>query len=418
MKTIWRRALAAVLATVAGLAFGNAPAAHADPSGAPAPRVLNGVGSDTTQDINNGLAAVVKDGSGNLLLGSWDATPQPSTIKPVTTTFPRPDGSGAGISALRAAKTGGTYQGVTLLNEDLQFARSSSGAAWKQGGNGAYAYVPLAVDAVSFAVSNTNSVIPINGVGKRELPLGTTIGQDSDGNGVPDLTLKNIYGYHRTDQIITLEDSAGTDYTVGAQGTGAQIVPFVPQVNSGTRKFFAAQILGSGDWVDADRADWAYTKAGSSVDVQEHDGSVLQDVPGAITPFSIASWIAQNKKASSSTYFDVYSGVSVTDRRHGADLGYVNGEAPYTGTSPSLSLNTSFPLARPVFTVVKVSDLTAIPALADVFQGGNAKAYTAKRPGSLTQLVITDFGFGDLTGGVTIGNDTYNPGDTTSYTVD
>jgi hypothetical protein len=67
----WRiGALTVAAATAVALAGGSA--AVADPTGSPTYRPINGTGSDTTQDVMNGLASVVTNG-GARVLGSYDA---------------------------------------------------------------------------------------------------------------------------------------------------------------------------------------------------------------------------------------------------------------------------------------------------------------------------------------------------------
>ncbi|MFC6357155.1 substrate-binding domain-containing protein [Luethyella okanaganae] len=388
--TKWRLgALATVAAAAVVLAGGTA--AIADPTGTPSYRTLSGVGSDTTQDLNNGLSSVITYG-GSLVAGSYDAinpttgaVHDPITTKSGGTIFDRPNGSGEGLTALKAAKSGGTLQwrGKTLSATDIQFSRSSSGATWVAGGGGAYSYIPLAEDAVSFAVHTSNTTIP------RDLTKAQLTAIYSAANGAN----------------VTIN---GTSYKVGTPGTaGVQITPFIPQSGSGTRSFWQTQLVGAGVAFGP-----AVTDTYSGGSVQEHDGSVLAALPTtAIVPFSIAQWIAQSNKA---TIQANYPGVTINDRRNGAVLGKVGGISP---TTVSNTLNTAFPIARPVFTVVKASELATNPQLTAVFKGSTASAYTVDRPGPSTALVITDFGFGSLAGGVNIGGVTYNPGDTTSFTI-
>lgn len=379
-KNTWR--LGALAALVAGaVAFGAAAPALADPTGTtpggPTTRPLAGAGSDTTQDVNNGLAEVVKVG-GVKVVASYDATGT-ATINPRTggATFGRPDGSGAGVNALKAAKTGTAYNGVVLGNNDLQFARSSSGATWVAGGT--YAYIPLALDAVSYAKGATTTV-PAN------------------------LTKADLKAIYSAADGATVALSVGS-FKVGKQTTaGAQIVPFLPQANSGTRKFWISELGVT--TVGSAVAD-SYTKAGASVSVQEHDGSVLADVPNAIAPFSAAQYIAQGN----STDLAADYSITVVNRRHGAVLGNVNGVSAVTAAGV---LNTAFPISRPVFTVVKAADLTAGSTLATVFQGTSGLAYTATNPAAGTKT-IEDFGFGDITGGAVVNGVTYTAGDTTSF---
>lgn len=389
-----RRAGILAFATAGAVALGvlgAAGAAQADPVGSPTYRTLAGVGSDTTQDLNNGLASVITSG-GSLVLGSYNATGS-ATIKTKSAgaTFNRPNGSSQGVLALKAAKTSGTYGGVTLAPTDLQFARSSSAGTWVAGG--AYSYIPLALDAVTFA-KNASGAAPSN------IPLGTVTGQDTDGDGILDLTLRNIYTRNAT---TNLETSTNVVYSVGNQASGAQIVPFKPQAGSGTLSFWTSQVGGTLGSIVSD----TYTDGSGAHSVQEHDGAVTAALTNAIVPFSIAQHLAQGNSATLATNY----GITVTDRRSGAVLGSVNGVAP----TVLGKLNTAFPISRAVYTVVQYTELSTNTALAAAFQGSTASAYNATRPGSPSNLVVTDFGFGDLRSGVTINGVTYTAGDTTSF---
>lgn len=397
-----RRAVvaAAAAAAVALGAFGAAGAANAEPVGSPTFRSLAGVGSDTTQDLYNGLSQVITNAGGTKLLGSYNATNpttgavnDPITTKSGGTTFDRPNGSSQGVSALKSAKdTTTVFRGTNLVSTDVQFACSSSAATtWIPAG--AYSYIPIALDGVTYAKS-------ASGAAPSNIPLGTSTGQDSDGDGILDLTLRNIYTRNAT---TTLENAAGTTFTVGNQASGAQIVPFKPQSGSGTLSFWTTALGGSLGSIVSD----TYTDGSGSHSVQEHDGSVTAAVTNAIMPFSIAQHIAQGN---STTIASEY-GITVADRRHGAVLGQINGVAPLV----SGALNTAFPVVRPVFTVVEYAELATNTNLRNTFQGATAAAYTATRLGDPTKLVINDFGFGDLAGGVTVNGVTYNPGDTTSF---
>lgn len=396
-----RRAVvaAAAAAAVALGAFGAAGAANAEPVGSPTFRSLAGVGSDTTQDLYNGLSQVITNAGGTKLLGSYNATNpttgavnDPITTKSGGTTFDRPNGSSQGVSALKSAKdTTTVFRGKNLVSTDVQFARSSSAASWVSGGT--YSYIPIALDGVTYA-KNAAGAAPSN------IPLGTSAGQDTDGDGILDLTLRNIYTRNAT---TTLENAANTTFTVGNQASNAQIVPFKPQSGSGTLSFWTSTMGGSLGSIVSD----SYTDGSGSHQVQEHDGAVTAAVTNAVVPFSIAQHIAQGN---SSTLLTSYN-VTVADRRDGAVLGQVNGVAPLA----SGALNTAFPVVRPVFTVVEYAELATNTTLRNTFEGATAAAYTATRLSDPSKLVIKDFGFGDLAGGVTIGATTYNPGDTTSF---
>jgi hypothetical protein len=373
-------------AATAALLLGGALGASADPinpdTGAGELRALNGSGSDTTQDLNNGLASVVEH-EGQLVLGSYDATIPAGDDNFIQSSdggpeIPRPNGSSQGVAALRAAVTNttltnarGTSSGP-LSTDDLIFSRSSSAATFVSGGT--YSYIPLALDAVTFATHSNNTTIP------------------------GDLTQADLEAIYSAADGATVSLSAGS-FTVGE---GQQIVPFIPQAGSGTRSFWLSALGLTEDTVGSAVADEYDGNL-----VQEHDGSVLADVPNAMVPFSIAQYVAQGNSADLANDY----AITVNNRINGAELGQVAGVNPIVGEE----LNTEFPIRRPVYTVVPFAELASNAALAAVFEGENGLAYTALNPVTQSSLVITDFGFGDLTGGVTIDDVTYNPGDTTSF---
>ncbi|MBE1877649.1 hypothetical protein [Myceligenerans pegani] len=372
-------------AATAALLLGGAATASADPIDpgtglVDLNRTVDAVGSDTTQDLNNGLAAVVER-NGQLIFGSWDAigsaTIQTRSGGPV---FDRPNGSGSGFNALGAAWTSGLWNGVQLSPADIQVSRSSS-APSSIDPNGTYSYVPLAVDAVTYAVAGDNTTVP------RDLTEAQLIDIYSSDNG----------------DTVTID---GTVYTVGIEGSGADIVPFIPQAGSGTRSFWLSTAL------DGVPVGTAVSDTYSGGSVQEHDGAVLAAVENAIAPYSIAQYIAQGNSAQLETLYPV----TVNDRRNGAELATVNGVEPLADGV----LNTEFPLARPVFTVVPHAAIVAGSDVEYLFSGAAGAVYNAaSTAGTFT---IEDFGFGSLinrgTGvnGVQIADlGFYEAGDTESY---
>ena len=406
MNKITKSGIAAAVAFGAAAALLVAPAAQADPrdpsSGSyTLNRALNGTGSDTTQDVVNGLAAVVVDANDDLLIGSWDATipaGQGSFIVTHTggTSIPRPNGSTEGYNALKAAINNQSLtnprgtSSANLDDTDLQFARSSSGPRVPSS-SGVLSYVPLAVDAVTYAVHEDNTTLP------------------------RDLTLADLQAIYHASNGASVTLSNSQTYTVGLPGTGADIVPFRPQAGSGTRSFWDSTIGGTIGSAVSD----SYTSGGVTVSVQEHDGKVLEDVPNAIVPFSIAQYLAQTKVAANPSYYSgTYAGVTVTERRHGAELAEINGVAPIS----SGVLNTAFPVKRPVFNIIEHAAISTNSDLAFAFVDDPATTtvvegavYSATRPGTST-LVIEDFGFGSLgTSGVTINGTLYKAGDAENH---
>ncbi|GAA3869685.1 Ig-like domain repeat protein [Streptomyces lannensis] len=243
-------ALVAAAVVAGGLAL--AAPASADPAPAGTFRKLVGVGSDTTQDVLNALAgdasgyAPVKAPSG-AGIASYDAV-EPgtgSTTSSIRTrsggpSFLRPNGSGNGRIALTMALTGDKWPNSTgtTIKGQVDFARSSGGPSTS---GTALTYIPFARDAVGVAVK---------------------------GSALHKLSVDQLHDIY-----------AGTLTVV----EGQTVHPKIPQSGSGTRKFFLSAI-GLSD----------STIAPTIPTVQENqaDDAVTED--GALVPFSVGSWIAQN----------------------------------------------------------------------------------------------------------------------------
>ncbi|MBK3580202.1 substrate-binding domain-containing protein [Streptomyces sp. MBT65] len=223
---------AGVGAVALGLGALAAPA-YADPSSATDYRQLAGVGSDTTQDVVNALGDAITNSSGKVI-ASWNATGS-STITTKSTgtcTINRPDGSGAGITALNAAIDGSTGC--------VDFARSSRGP--NNTTTTDLTFIPYAKDAVSWV--------------------------KQDGSALPDtLTTAQLKAIYEC-TLTTLN--------------GVTLTPILPQSASGTRAFFLSSI--------------GVTTPGSCVTsnstIQENDGSAI-DSAGDIFPYSVAQYTAQ-----------------------------------------------------------------------------------------------------------------------------
>lgn len=241
--------------------------AGADPSGTPTYRDLAGTGSDTTQDVMNGLSNDVLVG-GNKVIGSYDAsgTPQITTKDPaggVNCTMNRPSGSGNGVNALIASMQAG--------NNCLQFARSSSQSSANFPGAG-LTYIPFATDAVAYAVRSDSSI-------SKKL----TVAQ-----------LQTIYNC----------------------GGGANFKPLLPQFGSGTRQFFLQKLgfTDSADFTSQPTHNCIVQVDATGKPLLENTGSLLTD-PKQIAPYSIAQWLSQTN--------------AIVPDVHGKTvLGQINGVSP------------------------------------------------------------------------------------------
>ncbi|MGW4464660.1 hypothetical protein [Micromonospora sp. NPDC004704] len=305
--------------------------AVADPSSTTDYRMLAGTGSDTTQDAMNGLAEAITVG-GSKVIASWDARGS-ANIKTKATgcEFARPNGSGAGRTALRNSETVGN-----AIAGCVEFARSSSGTTHVPSGNGVW--IPFGVDAVSFVINQTS-----------DLPINMPVGQ-----------LRNIYR-------CIMQDIAGTP-----------VQPLLLQAGSGTRQFWNQQ-MGITDQEIA-LGDYPCllppAQGGTGLDpVQEHDGRVLAGHLDYLLPFSIAQHIAQGNSLP-----------GVEDRRGPSDLGSVGGASPYaTGSNPR-TLNTNFPFRRDVYNIVPTADL-GNSLIDQVFTGADSLVCQ-------NTAVIQHYGFG------------------------
>lgn len=227
-----------------GLMSGSAAA---DPVGTPTFRDLAGSGSDTTQDVLNGLADAITIG-GQKKIGSYDATgsatitPKDPATHPQCQNLARPSGSQAGVNALVAALDGGT--------NCFQFARSSSNSSASYAGKN-LTYIPFAVDAVTYAVRSDSSI-------SKKL----TTAQ-----------LKSIYN-------------------CTAPGVGTTYKPLLPQFTSGTRQFFMKS-LGLTDSANYTQQFPCVKDVDSTGQpIVESTGTFLTE-PQNIAPYSIAQYQSQ-----------------------------------------------------------------------------------------------------------------------------
>ncbi len=260
----WVAAVAGV--GLLGLGLAGSPAS-AEPNGTPQYRALAGVGSDTTENVMNGLSDVITVG-GEKVIASYNAngggtitTKDPAVN--AACTIARPNGSGAGRTALLTSLQANANAGDGCLD----FARSSS-ARGSFTSTPDMVWVPFAVDAVSFAVR-------------------------SDGNVPKQLTLAQVTSIFKCGS--------------------ASIKPILPQTGSGTRSFWLTTI----GVTEADITAGTYpclTGAGTAASrayQQENDGRALQK--DEIMPFSVAQWQSQATAV-------------VTDVRGKAVLGIIDGK--------------------------------------------------------------------------------------------
>ena len=370
MQTNYKLRLGVVAAlAVVGVAFGVAAPASADPTPSGTIKPLVGVGSDTTENLVNGLATVVTT------LGSYDATGS-ATIQTRTggPSFNRPNGSGNGQKALTASiNPNGTDKwpastGVDVSGQ-IDFARSSSSPSGSLPGT-QLTFIPFARDAVSFAVSAAS-----------DFPRDIALGSSSQDNISPaPFTLRNIY----RGTVTTYADSNFGSVTIR---------PLLPQTGSGTRSFWIGQLgLTEGQIT----AGGVATDLGNTV--QEHNGTFVTGA-GDIVPFSVAQYIQQGNYASLPT--------TVVERRGNIQLGSIGTIKPYVpSTGGGIEINATFPVTRLVFNVVQTSRLTGTSAADLQLQAAFSGTGSAVCSASAT---IKQYGFGTI-GGLCGNTTTYKQG--------
>ncbi|WP_152690889.1 hypothetical protein [Jiangella alkaliphila] len=330
-----------------GLAVGPA---SADPDPVTDYRQLAGAGSDTTQDVLNGLGLAVGGGD---VIASWDArgTATITTKAPAQNAncqaIVRPNGSGQGRTALRASEGDGQWNGRNITG-CIDFARSSS-APSSPSTTGNYTYIPFGVDAMTYAV-HSNAV--------------------SDLGFPTNLTRRQLEGIYKC--VIT-------------RVNGIEVNPLLPQSGSGSRAFWLSQV----DILEDELSSYPCIDQRNNT-IQEHDGRVLQwdldDNTADIVPFSVGQYIAQGNAG------ETHGGVliDVENRRGSAVLGRINGVAPTTGPVADPVLNTTFPIVRDVYNVVPTHDIEGgapDAAIVSTFVGANSAVCQAR-------AVVEAFGFG------------------------
>jgi hypothetical protein len=372
-----------------------------------------GVGSDTVQDVDNGLQmAIGRSTNGLWKMASYDAT-GPNTMTPNATTDPigRPNGSGDGLKALLvsigqiATNTGTTFAtsssvtwssdgGINDVVGDIHFSRSSDGPTVLA--TGSVNYIPFAKDAMTYATKD----------GKfPALIVGSSADTANADTGEVEESLWAIYKCQATAIVVNATTRApiklvkGSVYTEGADEDEIPIVALLPQAASGTSKFIANYFWGTKtptdvqlDCVTRKIADQNSSDAATDADdvyddVQEHSGAALI-TSGSIVLSSIPKWIAMAKGLQ-----------GVTDVRNSSVLGSLNGIAPTTGTGQNQVINSAFlastitdDLARTIYHVVPhrlVTDESTLEYA--MFNGEESLVCT-------NTATITRYGFGLLNG--------------------
>ncbi|GLZ05255.1 phosphate ABC transporter substrate-binding protein [Actinomadura sp. NBRC 104412] len=323
MSSIKTRVLAAGALALALVGVTTAPA-YAAPAADGVPQRLTIAGSDTTEDVMSDLAAAWNaanaanpdpDTAHNVPVQANAADPaftvpadgtctSPSGgrsyvnkgVADGINTFPAPNGSTDGRNAL--AGTGNARPGLPWPTDNpttgcIDIARSSSPPSGSDPAG--FQYYAFALDAVTWAAFD---------------------GAAPDSRSLTVDQLRDIY-----DCDITNWNEVG--------GSDQQIQRYLPQNGSGTLSFFTGTVLGFNPITSQDIIDKCNAaEAPPVIQIQEHDLDGIDDEAkdAAISPFSVAQWVAQGNGKE-------------TDKRNGAFLGLQAGMNPVTGTDGGLAPN-------------------------------------------------------------------------------
>lgn len=339
MRSVTRKL--AITSAIAAAAFGATMAssgvALADPPAGVTPAATDLVsgGSDTIQAFDNGLSAQYNATSPASKYYSYDATPAGTiTTKTGATPIARPNGSGAGVTALN-----------TTTHTTLDIARSSRGP---NPGSSADWFVPFAQDAVGWSAF-------------------------TGGNAPHDLTSSDLTGIYNC----TITNWNQITDEPGYTGPNAKIDVFVPQAGSGTRSFFLTAI-----GVTAPQSCW---NAAAPEENEGTDAAFAGDV-NAVYPYSLSHFIGQVYKGKG-TATDA-PGVLDADRS-------IDGVEQIDTTNKVW--NSDFPLTytREVYHVVRQADwadATEGPRLKALLDRASNGGYLCTNATAL----ITDYGFQSL----------------------
>ena len=237
MRFIRTARTAAIAVGALAVVATSALSAAADPSFTPDSDDVVIVGSDTTEFALNDLAALYngRTPAPARKLASFNATgTSPITIRPGVS-ITRPNGSGAGVTAL-------------CTRSDIDSARSSRGRA--AGDCADAAFLKYAQDHLTFMVNDDVTPLP----------------------NLTDAQLTSIYNCTTTNWN-----------QVG--GPDLAIVPLIPQVNSGTRATWAGLVGISSTSLPACVKDNV-----GGTQVQEHDPTLVKATAGSLAPVSEGRW--------------------------------------------------------------------------------------------------------------------------------
>jgi ABC-type phosphate transport system substrate-binding protein len=334
---------AVVVTTMVALAAGPA---LADPPSGTTPRASDavGVGANTDQFLFDQLSNDFNKGhaKAKTLTYDWDAT-NPVTgaagdqieTKATCATIARPNGGGAGVSALEL----NTVDPSSSKNYCVDYARTASNPSSSTpacAAAGGVCYVDLAGDAVTWAARSAAA-------GGTDAPASLTVAN-----------LVKIFECQ-----VTNWDKVG--------GKNAPIEAFLPQTSAATRTFWLTALGGGTTPITAGAC---VNDENNTLEENEGINSVLNS-PEAIFIFSVGDYIGQDYHSASCTNSGCTGNPACAptskQNQFGCNetgvlsLGEINKVKPIAGTTAATyKINTSFPITfqRSLFDVVRYDPKT------------------------------------------------------------
>jgi hypothetical protein len=402
MKSTSTQRLALGLALTAALASSLAGgSAHADPK--QYDQQIIGVGSDTTENVMNAMTGYengtwytpVHGTSNNRTIVSWDATVGGLQNTCITTktggpSFNRPFGSGAGRAALQTTLNGGAVSvtncgtGTTSASGNLSFARSSSlsGTAAVTGSPANLAYVPFALDALSYGAYRQTGT-PVTDLSTTELTaIFTTAGGVDIVRGA---VTTHVYGCG-----INPSSGTGTTWLTKIGVTTANTSFCDGLINPATTTAFGPQEENNGQNL-VDR--------GIAADLATPGSQV-------IVGFSAGNYIGKANLAAA-------GGMPATVII-GSISNIAGGAAPVLGTAPNMTPNPAYFVTTNTFarllynvfpdSVINSANPNLFPDLKQIFKGNSTTGNS--NPASICAQTATITKFGFLTIGALCGDTT------------
>lgn len=231
---------AAIAAAAVALVATSALSANADAPFAPDADDVVMVGSDTSEFVLNDLSALYNSKTPTPVrrMASFNATGTPTIAIRPGVSITRPNGSGAGVTAL-------------CTRTDIDAARSSRPKGASDCADSRF--LKFATDQLRWAGNSSTSTV----------------------TSLTDAQLTGIYNCTITDWN-TINP---------AIPVGTTIKPLIPQINSGTRNFWATQV-----GISATTLPSCVKDVYNGSPIQEHDSAPVVGTANSIAPFSVGRY--------------------------------------------------------------------------------------------------------------------------------